>query len=246
MKLIFDADSLIYASCFKSKEERFDENDLFETDIDVALNKFNDRFGTYLAFLEEIVAIDEVVFCNGSINNFRNQVSSEYKANRTAKKPDILGALHNLIKFTYNSVWGDGVETDDVVATLWADEVELNGVNNVIIMSLDKDYKQFPCWFYDYNYKNRNLSKITELEALNNFYSQMIVGDTADNIKVCKGYGKVYASKLLKDANNEYSLINRTYRLYKQVYGDDARIEFEKAKTLLTLKTDCNEYIINQ
>ena len=169
MKVIFDADSLIYASCFKSKDDRLDKDDLFETDVDVAFEKFTDGFQRCLSFLEEKVAVDEVVFCNGSINNFRKNITPTYKANRTAKKPDILGALHNLVKFTYDSVWGDGVETDDVVATLWAEEVKKNGVDNVIIMSLDKDYKQFPCWLYDYNYKNREFIKSTEEEALNNF-----------------------------------------------------------------------------
>ena len=244
MKVIFDADSLIYASCFKGKDNRLDKDDLFETDVDVAFNKFTDGFQRCLSFLEDKVAVDEVVFCNGSINNFRKNITPTYKANRTAKKPEILGALHNLVKFSYDSVWGDGVETDDVVATLWAEEVKKNGVDNVIIMSLDKDYKQFPCWFYDYNYKNRELIKITEEEALNNFYSQMIIGDTADNIKVCKGYGKAYALKLFKDVKSEFSLISKTYRLYKQVYGDEARAMFEQAKSLLKLKTDCYDQII--
>ena len=244
MKVIFDADSLIYASCFKGKDNRLDKDDLFETDVDVAFDKFTDGFQRCLSFLEDKVAVDEVVFCNGSINNFRKKITPTYKANRTAKKPEILGALHNLVKFSYDSVWGDGVETDDVVATLWAEEVKKNGVDNVIIMSLDKDYKQFPCWFYDYNYKNRELIKITEEEALNNFYSQMIIGDTADNIKVCKGYGKAYALKLFKDSKSEFSLISKTYRLYKQVYGDEARAMFEQSKSLLKLKTDCYEQII--
>ena len=76
------------------------------------------------------------------------------------------------------------------------------------------------------------------------FYSQMIVGDAADNIKVCKGYGKAYALKLFKDSKSEFSLISQTYRLYKQVYGDEARAMFEQAKSLLTLKTDCYDQII--
>ena len=244
MKLIFDADSLIYASCFKRKEDRLDKEDLFETDVDVAFKKFNTTLQGYLDFLKEQVVINEMVFCNGSRNNFRNQITSTYKANRTAKRPDILGALHNLVKFNYDSVWGDGVETDDVVATLWAEEVKNNGVDSVIIMSIDKDYKQFPCWFYDYNYKKRELIKISESEALNNFYSQMIVGDSADNIKVCKGYGKAYALKLFKSSKSEFSLISQTYRLYKQVYGDEARAMFEQSKSLLKLKTDCYDKII--
>ena len=244
MKLIFDADSLIYASCFKRKEDRLDKEDLFETDVDVAFKKFNTTLQGYLDFLKEQVVINEMVFCNGSRNNFRNQITSTYKANRTAKRPDVLGALHNLVKFNYDSVWGDGVETDDVVATLWAEEVKNNGVDSVIIMSIDKDYKQFPCWFYDYNYKKRELIKISESEALNNFYSQMIIGDSADNIKVCKGYGKAYALKLFKSSKSEFSLISQTYRLYKQVYGDEARAMFEQSKSLLKLKTDCYDKII--
>jgi len=243
MKVIFDADSLIYASCFKKKDNREFPEDLFETDVDVAFNKFEVSFERLLDFLEEQVNVNEVVFCNGSKNNFRKDISATYKLNRTQKRPEILPLLHDMVKLEYNSIYGDGVETDDVVATLWAEEVEKNGIDSVIIMSLDKDYKQFPCWFYDYNYKKRELVKISEEEANKNFYSQMIVGDSADNIKVCKGYGKVYAEKLFKDANNKYSLMNRTYRLYKQVYGDDAKAMFKQAKSLLTLKTDCYENI---
>jgi 5'-3' exonuclease len=243
MKVIFDADSLIYASCFKKKDDREFPEDLFETDVNVAFNKFEVSFERLLDFLEEQVNVDEVVFCNGSKNNFRKDISSTYKLNRTQKRPEILPLLHDMVKLEYNSIYGDGVETDDVVATLWAEEVEKNGIDSVVIMSLDKDYKQFPCWFYDYNYKKRELVKISEQEANENFYSQMIVGDSADNIKVCKGYGKVYAQKLFKDAKNKYSLMNRTYRLYKQVYGDDAKAMFNQAKSLLTLKTDCYENI---
>lgn len=243
MKVIFDADSLIYASCFKKKDDREFAEDLFETDVNVAFNKFEVSFERLLDFLEEQVNVDEVVFCNGSKNNFRKDISATYKLNRTQKRPEILPLLHDMVKLEYNSIYGDGVETDDVVATLWAEEVEKNGIDSVVIMSLDKDYKQFPCWFYDYNYKKRELVKISEQEANENFYSQMIVGDSADNIKVCKGYGKVYAQKLFKDAKNKYSLMNRTYRLYKQVYGDDAKAMFNQAKSLLTLKTDCYENI---
>jgi 5'-3' exonuclease len=83
------------------------------------------------------------------------------------------------------------------------------------------------------------LIKISEQEANENFYYQMIIGDTADNINYCKGYGKAYAKKLFKDANNKYSLVNRTYRLYKEIYGEDAKSMFNEAKSLLTLKTDC-------
>tara|TARA_R110000850_G_scaffold25917_2_gene74654 strand:- start:3175 stop:3915 length:741 start_codon:yes stop_codon:yes gene_type:complete len=243
MKVIFDADSLIYASCFTSAKDRKGKEDLFETDVVVAFDKFTLSFGKLIDYLNDIVQVDDVVFCNGSKNNFRNNITDTYKANRTANRPPILGELHDIVKLSYSSVYGDGVETDDVVATLWAKEVEKNGIDSVIIMSLDKDYKQFPCWFFDYHYKRRELTKITQEEADNNFYSQMIIGDTADNINYCKGFGKAYVTKTFKGANNEYSLLNRTYRLYKQIHGDDAKKLFNEAKSLLKLKTDCYEQI---
>ena len=243
MKIIFDADSLIYASCFKSKKDRLNKEDLYETDIVKSFDKFSDSFSKLIEHLDDIVLVEDVVFCNGSKNNFRNQITDTYKANRTSKRPPILSELHDVVKLSYNSVYGDGVETDDVVATLWAEEVEKNGVDSVAIMSLDKDYKQFPCWFFDYHYKRRELYKITQEEADNNFYSQMIIGDTADNINYCKGFGKSYATKILKDSKNEYSLLNRTYRLYSQIHGDKAKDMFNEAKSLLKLKTDCYEQI---
>ena len=243
MKVIFDADSLIYASCFKNKEERNDKDDLFIDDVEIAMNKFNKGLDFIIEELSEQVEVTGLIVCNGSINNFRNEVSKEYKANRTIKRPPILSELHKLVKQKYNSYWGDGVETDDVVATLWNKEVIANGIHSVIIASLDKDYKQFPCWFYDYHYKRRELIKITEEEALNNFYSQMIVGDSADNINYCKGFGKAYAKKALKEAKNEFSFVRKTYKLYKEIHQDKAKEMFNEAKLLLTLKTDAYDAI---
>ena len=86
MKVIFDADSLIYASCFKKKDDRESPEDLFETDVNVAFNKFQVSFGRLLEFLEEQVSVDDVVFCNGSKNNFRKDISATYKLNRTQKR----------------------------------------------------------------------------------------------------------------------------------------------------------------
>ena len=108
MKVIFDADSLIYASCFKRKDDRESSDDIFETDVNVAFDKFKDSFGKLLAFLDDLVEIDEIIFCNGSKNNFRKDISPTYKLNRTQKRPEILPLLHDMVKLAYDSVYGDG------------------------------------------------------------------------------------------------------------------------------------------
>jgi 5'-3' exonuclease len=229
MKAIVDADSLIYASCFK------------ET-IEECYDTFVKSLESIKEDLNEYCDIDEYLICNGSKNNFRIALNTQYKANR-GEKPKFLYELHELVKKNYNSYWGDGVETDDVVATLWKNEVDRLDDDSVIIVANDKDYKQFSCWYFDAYYKRRTLDKIEPLEALKNFYTQMIVGDSADNIKVCLGYGKVAANKLLYGVKSELDCIKRVYGLYLELYGADAKRLFKETHKLLKLRTDANSEI---
>jgi len=229
MKAIIDADSLIYASSFKDTLE-----ECYET--------FTKSLESVKEDLNEYCEVDEYLLCNGSRNNFRIALNSQYKANR-GEKPKFLHELHNLVKTNYNSYWGDGVETDDVVATLWKNEVDKFDDDSVIIVANDKDYKQFSCWYFDMYYKRRTLDKIEPLEAIKNFYTQMIVGDSADNIKVCLGYGKVAARKMLFGVKSELDCIKRVYALYIELYGNDAKRLFKETYNLLKLRTDANSEI---
>ena len=54
--------------------------------------------------------------------------------------------MHDFVKSHYDSVVGYGVETDDMVARYWKKLSEELGRNEVMIVSIDKDYKQFPCF----------------------------------------------------------------------------------------------------
>jgi len=231
MRLIVDADSLIFASAVSSE------------DLSEAKSKFEKYLNYVLEDLSEVCGFDDVLICNGSKNNFRIQLNKQYKANRKQERPAILSELHNWVKKEFNSYWTNGYETDDVVATLWKQSVEELGVNNVIIAANDKDYLQFPCWFFDTYHSRRELRKISEEEANYNFYHQMIMGDTADNVKYCKGYGKAKAHKRLKDCVTEFSLIRGVYSLFKEIYDTEAKAKFKECKKLLKLDTDVKEII---
>ena len=60
MKVIFDADSLIYASCFKKKEDREDNDDLFIEDVQEALDKFNKGLNYFIDDLSEQIEVSEL------------------------------------------------------------------------------------------------------------------------------------------------------------------------------------------
>ena len=237
MILLVDADSLIFASCYKKREHPEDEK--FYTDIADARNKFDQQFMAIVNKLEDMYSIDRVVTFSGSKGNFRKLITSNYKANRKkAELPPLLNEMHQFVKDQYDSVYGYGVETDDMVARYWFNLSREVGRDEVMIVSIDKDYKQFPCLMYNYHYKHQVILDISEDEAMYNFYEQMIIGDTADNVQYFKGKGRVFASKWLKDCETKYQYTKKMYELFKQEYRGKARQKYSECYHLLKLRTE--------
>jgi 5'-3' exonuclease len=146
--------------------------------------------------------------------------------------------MHQYVKDQYNSIFGYGCETDDVVAKYWYELSSKIGRDNVIIVSIDKDYKQFPCLIYNYHIKHKEIYDISEEQALYNFYEQMIIGDSADNVNYCKGYGKKFAEKYLADCKTKYQYTKNIYKLFKEIYKSKARQKYSECFNLLKLRTD--------
>jgi 5'-3' exonuclease len=236
MILLVDADSLIFASCYKKREHKDDER--FYTDIEDSKAKFDEQFMSIVNKLEDMYNVERVITFSGSKGNFRKLITPVYKANRKKQElPPLLDEMHQFVKDEYNSVWGFGIETDDIVARYWKELSNEVGRNNVMIVSIDKDYKQFPALIYNYHYKHKEVLDISEEEALYNFYEQMIIGDTADNVNYFKGKGKKYAEKYLADCNTKYQYTRKMLELFKEKYKGKARQKYAECYHLLKLRT---------
>jgi len=236
MILLVDADSLIFASCYRKRETPDDE--LYYTNIEDSRAKFDEQFMSIVNHLEDKYPIDKVLTFSGSKGNFRKLITKKYKANRKKQElPPLLDEMHQFVKDHYDSIWGYGVETDDMVARYWKQISDDIGRDEVMIVSIDKDYKQFPCLMYNYHYKHKEILDITEEEAMYNFYEQMIVGDTADNVNYFKGKGKKYAEKHFKDCTTKYQYTRKLYELFKQEYKGKARQKYIECYHLLKLRT---------
>ena len=224
IKAILDADSMIYASASNSD------------DLEEAKVKLDAKINNSLNNLQDLgYDIVSLVVCNGSKGNFRHFISDNYKANRkNTERPPFLEQLHDYCKKDWQSMCGYGYETDDLVAKLWLQSQEAG--ENPVIVSIDKDYLQFPAKIYNYN-KN-TLIEVSEVDALRNFYTQMIVGDSADNILVCSGKGKVYSNKLLGELTTKYQMAKAVYNVYKEYYKSKAREKYIESYNLLKLRTD--------
>jgi len=236
MILLVDADSLIFASCYRKRETPDDE--LYYTNIEDSRAKFDEQFMSIVNHLEDKYPIDKVLCFSGSKGNFRKLITPKYKANRKKQElPPLLDEMHQFVKDHYDSIWGYGVETDDMVARYWKQISDDIGRDEVMIVSIDKDYKQFPCLMYNYHYKHKVILDISEEEAMYNFYEQCIVGDTADNVNYFKGKGKKFAEKHFKDCTTKYQYTRKLYELFKQEYKGKARQKYTECYHLLKLRT---------
>lgn len=232
MILLVDADSLIFASCYSN-----DKQGQFYEDIKDAINKFDQQFMKIVNDLEERFEIEKVITFNGSKGNFRKKITPVYKANRKKQDlPPLLHDMHDYVKKQYNSVYGYGIETDDLVSAYWFSLSKDLGRENVMIVSIDKDYRQFPALIYNYHYNHREIIDITPEEAMFNFYSQMIEGDTADNVNYFKGKGKKFAENYLKNCKTKYQYTKKMYELFKDKYKGKARQKYVECYNLLKLR----------
>ena len=151
-------------------------------------------------------------FLTGS-TNFRNSIYPEYKANRTAKKPQHLKALREYAVEKMNAeIASDGLEADDMLGIYQTDKT--------IICSLDKDLLQIKGKHFQWEISGKNWKKPdtfidqTELEGLRLFYEQCVKGDSSDNIKGIEGMGQKKASTLLANAKTEKEMMELVRKCY--------------------------------
>ena len=125
--------------------------------------------------------------------NFRYDIArtAPYKGNRTAPKPKHLQLIRDYLVSAWDFQVSVGQEADDSIA------IEHTARNNEsIIASIDKDFLQLRG--NHWNFVKKEMTFVTEEEAIKNFYRQVLTGDRVDNIIGLKGIGPVKADKILQ------------------------------------------------
>ena len=159
---------------------------------------------------------DYIVYLTGK-TNFRFDIAKSYpyKGNRAStEKPIHLGTARDHMVEVYDAIISDNEEADDLIAK------EAAAQNyNCVVASIDKDMLQLPCWHF--NFGRGNWSKVNEFEGTLFFYTQILTGDAADNIKGLQGIGPKKAEKLLSGCKDEDDLWQAIHKAYD---GDIERI----------------------
>lgn len=144
-------------------------------------------------------------------DNFREQVATiqPYKGNRSGiDKPVHFNLIRNWLMEKPYTIVSVNEEADDVISRAM--------IAGHVGASPDKDLNNTPGSRYNFNTKK--LYEVSEPEARHNFYTQMLVGDTADNIPGIRGVGPKTAAKLLQSCKTVRCYEDVVYREYKKVY----------------------------
>ncbi len=158
--------------------------------------------------------------------NFRKILNPSYKANRDkTMRPHWEQECIQFIKDTYLTSQTEGIEADDGIGIAMD--------NNSVCVSIDKDLDQLIGKHY--NWVKDILYVIDPFQAAYKFYYQMIVGDSVDNIKGIEGIGEIGAAKALALATTPETLEWSCKDLYKKVYEESWRSEWEKNKQLVSI-----------
>lgn len=187
--LLIDGDLLLYrCACGVETEVKWDEeNHLLYSNVE-------DAWGLVQAqvkALKERFETTSVIIALSSSTNFRKELCSTYKGNRSgARKPLCFGDLREKTRDTWYTMELQDLEADDILGILATKPTN----RNQIIVSDDKDFASVPCK----QFTKGEVAVYTQQQADYNHLYQTLVGDQADNYSGCPGIGPVKARKVLE------------------------------------------------
>ena len=166
-------------------------------------------------------------------NNFRDEISTDYKKSpsRMKQRETLQGTYINDAYLwaaeQVNACRAPFGEADDLLHC-WASRFRYRPY--YVIISVDKDLMQVPG--HHYNPRQNRYSVQSWKDSVDSFCTQMLQGDTIDNIPGCKGIGPVKAKRIVEAAESPgVAVIEK----YKQLYGSKWEEEFLFNGSLLYL-----------
>ena len=143
--------------------------------------------------------------------NFRYEVAktTPYKGNRKdVVKPTNLPLARQHLIDKWGAVVSQGEEADDLIGIASA----RGDPETTVVVTIDKDMMQLQGW--NWNFVKDVWTKISVDEGNKFFYTQILTGDRADNIRGIHGIGPVKAAKVLEGRTTEEELYKACVDIY--------------------------------
>lgn len=203
---LIDADVLVYRIGFSCQVK----GELSATE-DEALIRLHQLIDETVGTLQ---ANEYKLYLTGG-TNYRMAYNKQYKANRDpAAKPIYYDFLRGyLLDGSAGYVERtNGIEADDAMA------IEQSSRHDTVICSIDKDFLQVPG--NHYNFVKKEVQYVTELEGLQFFYKQLLIGDNADNVTGVYRVGPVKAARSIDPLETELDM----FECVQGMYDTDERL----------------------
>ena len=148
------------------------------------------------------------------VGNYRNSIASRanYKGNRSGQQPPAHAkAIRSHLLTKWGAIFSSYEEADDLIG------ISATKYPGSVVVSIDKDLKQLTGRHYDFVKKEE--TTVSAKEAVINFYSQVISGDSTDNVPGATGYGPVRARKVLETCRSPYECWQAALGIYVNEFG---------------------------
>ena len=192
--ILLDADYFFYRAASASEYEMTWDADL--TVIAGSLTNGQKIIRSDIKQLKERFDTDIVIMCFTDLKNFRKEIDSSYKSNRTKRKPCGFKRLINWAFSEYKCIRMPKLEADDVLGII----ASRGDLENFVIVSPDKDMEQIACRIYNLKEEFTQTPEQAEFKL----YEQCLSGDTVDGYSGVKGIGKKKAQTILSKASGSY------------------------------------------
>jgi len=150
----------------------------------------------------------------------RKMINVDYKSNRSLEAPKWWKFVQNDLFARWKAIYVNDMEVDDAV------NITVNTLPDSFICAIDKDLLSQPGTHY--NWRKNEWVTVSKEEATKLFWTDMITGQTGDNVKGIPGKGPKAAEKILSsskpypdtvfaeyiDKFGEFEGIHEFYRTY--------------------------------
>jgi len=200
MKLLIDADFIVYKSC-AAVETEVD----FGDDVILVTSNFSDA---YAATNRELTKIknkfgtfsEMILFFSDSIN-FRKQILESYKGHRNRKKPCGYKRVINALRKEYKVIIKPSLEADDAMG-VYSTKYPGN-----CIVSPDKDMRQIPGQLYNLD----EVFTVKKDEGAKWHLIQSLAGDQTDGYSGVPGIGVKRATSLFEEEGYSWKTVLKAF-----------------------------------
>ena len=222
MKLLIDADFIVYKNCAAAESEVD-----FGNDVILVTSNFSDA---YSATKRELTRIQDkfgsfstlILFFSDS-TNFRKKILPEYKGHRNRKKPCGYKRIIEALKKEYKVIIKPTLEADDSMG-IYATKYPGN-----CIVSPDKDMRQIPGQLYNFD----EVLTVSKEEGAKWHLIQTCSGDQTDGYSGIPGIGVKRAEALFEEHGYSWKTVLKAF-IDKGLTEEDALTNARLARILTT------------